>query len=218
MPTTYTSLLGFALPATGELAGTWGTTVNDSITQLVEDSVAGAATQSVAGGNWTLTTTGSGAANQARSAILIPTGSPGVSRNIIAPSSSKAYVVINQSDAAVVLKGSATTGTTIAAGAKALCAWNGSDFVTIAIQGGDVEATQVDILAQGDLRLQDAAGGQYVALQAPSTVASSYTLTLPTADGSSGQAIVTDGSGNLSFGSAGISTGKAIAMAMIFGF
>jgi hypothetical protein len=43
-------------------------------------------------------------------------------------------------------------------------------------------------------------------------------LKYPTADGTSGQAVVTDGSGNLSFGSAGISTGKAIAMAMIFGF
>jgi hypothetical protein len=43
-------------------------------------------------------------------------------------------------------------------------------------------------------------------------------LKYPTADGSTGQAVVTDGAGNLSFGSAGVSTGKAIAMAMIFGF
>lgn len=43
-------------------------------------------------------------------------------------------------------------------------------------------------------------------------------LKYPTADGSAGQAVVTDGAGNLSFGSAGVSTGKAIAMAMIFGF
>lgn len=43
-------------------------------------------------------------------------------------------------------------------------------------------------------------------------------LKYPIADGSAGQAIVTDGAGNLSFGSAGISTGKSIAMAMIFGF
>jgi hypothetical protein len=42
-------------------------------------------------------------------------------------------------------------------------------------------------------------------------------LTLPTSDGSSGQALVTDGSGAISFGSAGISTGKAIAMAIVFG-
>jgi hypothetical protein len=41
---------------------------------------------------------------------------------------------------------------------------------------------------------------------------------LPSADGTSGQAIVTNGSGTLSFGNAGISTGKSIAMSMIFGF
>jgi hypothetical protein len=137
MATNYTSLLGFALPTTGELSGTWGTTVNDSITELVEDAIAAAATASVASGDWTLTTTGSGAANQARCAILIPTGSPGVSRNIIAPSQSKAYIVINQSNAAVVLKGAATTGVTIAAGERALTAWNGSDFVNVS--SGDVD-------------------------------------------------------------------------------
>lgn len=42
-------------------------------------------------------------------------------------------------------------------------------------------------------------------------------LTYPTADGTAGQAVVTDGSGNLSFGSAGISAGKAIAFTLIFG-
>ncbi len=42
-------------------------------------------------------------------------------------------------------------------------------------------------------------------------------LTLPTSDGTSGQALVTNGSGTVSFGSAGISTGKAIAMAIVFG-
>ena len=42
-------------------------------------------------------------------------------------------------------------------------------------------------------------------------------LTFPAGDGTSGQALVTDGSGTLSFDNAGISTGKAIAMALIFG-
>ena len=274
MATSYTSLLGFALPVQGELSGTWGDVVNDSITQLVEDSVAGVATASVASGNWTLTTTGSGAANEARCAILIPTGSPGVSRNIVAPSSSKAYIIINKSDAAVVVKGSATTGVSVAAGTQAVVAWDGSDFVKVTATGdvvgpasatdnaiarfdgttgkliqnssgvtvsdgnvvtatgfsgaldGTVGATtpttgvftQVDITAQGDLRLQDTSGGQYVALQAPGTISSSYTLTMPAADGTNGQALVTDGSGTLSFGTAGITTGKSIAMAMIFGF
>jgi hypothetical protein len=43
-------------------------------------------------------------------------------------------------------------------------------------------------------------------------------LRYPTADGSSGQAIVTNGSGSLSFAPAGVSAGRSIAMAMIFGF
>jgi len=44
-------------------------------------------------------------------------------------------------------------------------------------------------------------------------------LTFPAADGSNGQVLQTDGSGNLSFATAssGISTGKAIAMAIVFG-
>ena len=131
MPTNYTSLLGFALPTTGELTNTWGTVVNNSITELVEDSIAATATASVTAGDWTLSTTGAGVTNEARCAIIIPTGTPGVSRNVIAPSQSKAYVIINQSNAAIVFKGAATTGVTVASGDKALVAWSGTDFVRI---------------------------------------------------------------------------------------
>jgi len=54
-----------------------------------------------------------------------------------------------------------------------------------------ITGTQVDITAQGDLRLQDTTGGQYVALQAPGTVSASWTATLPAAVGGSGQALRT---------------------------
>jgi hypothetical protein len=73
------------------------------------------------------------------------------------------------------------------------------------------------LVNQNEVRFQDTSGGEYVGLKAASTVPSSYTLTLPTADGTNGQAILTNGSGALSFGAAGISTGKAIAMAIVFG-
>ena len=45
-------------------------------------------------------------------------------------------------------------------------------------------------------------------------------LKYPTTDGSANQVVSTDGAGNLTFSTpaAGVSTGKAIAMAMIFGF
>jgi len=131
MATNYTNLLGFALPTTGELAGTWGQVVNDSITELVEDSIAGTASVNVTSGDVTLTTTGSGAANEARCAIIRVTGTPGTARNVIAPSSSKAYIVINQSDSDVTFKGAATTGHTLTPGQTHLLVWNGSDFIDL---------------------------------------------------------------------------------------
>ena len=61
----------------------------------------------------------------------------------------------------------------------------------------DITTTQVDITAQGDLRLQDSAGGQYVAMQAPATLSANYTLTLPPDDGDANQYLQTNGSGVL---------------------
>ena len=60
-------------------------------------------------------------------------------------------------------------------------------------------------------------GTNYIELKA-GTIGSNLSFTLPTADAtSSGQALVSNGSGTLSFADAGISTGKAIAMAIVFG-
>jgi len=83
------------------------------------------------------------------------------------------------------------------------------------------DGTHLLIDGEGDLRLGDNTGAEYVGIDAPATVSASYTLTLPAAVGSTSQALVTtDGSGTLGFTSTstfGITTGKAIAMAMIFG-
>jgi hypothetical protein len=57
----------------------------------------------------------------------------------------------------------------------------------------------VTVQAQGDVRFADADSSNFIALQAPSTVATNLTLTLPSADGTANQALITDGSGNLSF-------------------
>ena len=137
MASSYTSLLGFVQPTTGELTNTWGGVVNSQLTQLVEDAIASASTQSVTAGDWTLTTTAGGAQNEARSAALIVTGTPGTTRNIYAPKQAKLYVVINNSDSSVVLKGgptSPTTGVTVVAGGVSLAAWNTNtgDFVAAA--------------------------------------------------------------------------------------
>jgi hypothetical protein len=63
--------------------------------------------------------------------------------------------------------------------------------------------TQIDVLAQGQMRLQDTAGGQYVALRAPGTVTSNTILTLPDGAGTSGQVLSTDGAGVLSWADGG---------------
>ncbi len=219
MTTQYTTLLGFALPVTGELSGTWGDTVNNSITQLEEDAIAGVATASVTSGNWTLSTTGSGASNEARKAILIPTGTPGVSRNILAPNSSKAYIVDNQSDAAVVLKGvtGPTTGITIAAAEKCLAAWNGSDFVKV---GSTLPISTVPISSGGTG--QTTATAAFDALAPTTTQGDTIyyngTDNVRLAKGTAGQALVMNsGATAPEWGAVPVTTGKAIAMAMIFG-
>lgn len=63
------------------------------------------------------------------------------------------------------------------------------------------------VLAQGDVRLSDSDSSNYVALQAPTTLAANYTLTLPTTDGTITQALKTDGAGALSFGNCVSSVG-----------
>jgi hypothetical protein len=59
---------------------------------------------------------------------------------------------------------------------------------------------------QKEIRFREttANGTNYVALKAPASVSSDLTFTLPATDGASGQALVTNGSGVLSFASAGI--------------
>ena len=59
------------------------------------------------------------------------------------------------------------------------------------------DGSNLSIAAQGDLRLLDSTGGEYIALQAPATVGSNVTLTLPATDGDADQALTTNGSGVL---------------------
>lgn len=142
MATSYTSLLGLALPVQGELSGTWGDVVNNSITSLVDSAVAGTTTLST-DADVTLTTT-TGAANTAREAILLCTGARTALRNITAPAQSKTYTVINATTGgfAVVIRGvGPTTGISVPAGFTAQVAWNGSDFVTGAV--GAISATSI---------------------------------------------------------------------------
>ncbi len=65
------------------------------------------------------------------------------------------------------------------------------------------DGSNLTINAQGDLRFGDSDSSNWVAFQAPSTISSNVTWTLPSADGTSGQFLSTDGSGTLSWASGG---------------
>jgi hypothetical protein len=192
--TNFSPLLGLALPTTGDLQGTWGTTVNDSITNLIDSAVAGTTTLS-ADADVTLSTT-NGAANQARNAVILWTASNGATRNITAPAQSKAYLVINAGTGSIVIRGSGpTTGVTVASGVRALVAWNGSDFVKI-VSNPVVLTTDVSGV------LPAANGG--TGLSSP---------------GTAGNLLSSNGTAWVSSPNAGgISAGKSIAFSMIFGF
>ena len=70
---------------------------------------------------------------------------------------------------------------------------------------GSVVFTNNAILnAQSDLRFGDADSSNWVAFQAPSTIAADVTWTLPSADGTAGQFLSTNASGTLSWASGSI--------------
>ena len=133
MPSSYTTLLGFVQPVTGELTNTWGSAVNSQLTQLVEDSIAQYSTASVSAADWTLTTTAGGAANEARTAILIATGAPG---GVIVGSISGTTLTIDSTTSGAIRVGQTlsgdgvTSGTTVISGAGS--SWIVSDSQTVA--------------------------------------------------------------------------------------
>jgi hypothetical protein len=82
------------------------------------------------------------------------------------------------------------------------------------------DGTNLTLNGQADLRFADSDSSNWVAFQAPATISTNITWTLPSADGTNGQVLQTDGSGTLSWasgGGGGISAGKSIAFALVFG-
>lgn len=154
MASSYTPLLGFVLPVTGELAGTWGTVWNDSGTGLIDSAIAGTTTLST-DADVTLTTT-TGASNQARQAILLCSGARTGIKTITAPAQSKIYAVVNNTTGGYAVKivgVGPTTGVTVANGKTAVVVWDGSDFVEVA----PATATNLSGGATGSVPYQSAA-------------------------------------------------------------
>ena len=134
-----TSLLDLPLPVTGSLSGDWGAATNNGLTEYLDIAVAGSLVLNT-DADVTLTSTDGDengtniGSTTAQYAILRWTATGSTTRNITVPAKSKTYIVINATGGtqSIVLRGAGpTTGVTIVAGERAVCAWNGSDFVKV---------------------------------------------------------------------------------------
>ena len=131
MPSSYTSLLRFELPVQGELSGTWGNVANTAITTPVSEAIAGTTSITVGATNYTLTNGDGASANEARKMFITATGTPGATREVICPSTSKLYVFFNNTTGgfAMTLKTSAGSGVAVPAGQRRLLYCDGTNVV-----------------------------------------------------------------------------------------
>ncbi len=238
MASTYSDLK-IELIGTGEQTGTWGTTTNNNFSIAIGEAITGSADVAFSSADVTVTLTDTNAAQTARNLRLNLTGTSGGARQLILGSGcqiEKLYLINNGLADAVTVKNTSGTGISVPAGKSMFVFNNGTNVVDAityltslatplaTITGGTIAGiTQLDVAgtaaAGANLKLYEDTdnGTNFVSLKAADSIASNLIFTLPSADGTSGQALLTNGSGTLSFGAAGISTGKAIAMAMIFG-
>jgi hypothetical protein len=221
------SNLGLNLQATGENSGTWGSITNVNL-QEIDAAIAGVFTLTLTGST-TLAFTSNATSTtytdeSGRNKTIILSGALSATTvTLSVPNIEKDYVIINNSGGTVTVSSGGATTVNIGTGSKNYVIVDPSttsviSAVPAASPGGTTNAIQynnggvfagstnftfdgsnVQIGSQGDLRLGDSDNSNYVALHAPTTITSNYTLTLPATTGTANQVIQTDGSGNLSF-------------------
>jgi len=225
MASSYSTDLKLELMVTGENSGTWGDKTNTNL-NLLQQAIAGYQDISIAGGAQTTALVMTDATlSNARNAVLKFSGTITGNQIVTIPDTiEKTYILYNGTVGAFTVQFKTVSGTgptfsTTDKGFKLVYS-DGTNVtdVPLGVPGGSNtqiqfnssgsfggsanltwDGTNFQIGNQGDLRLGDADNSNYVALHAPTTIASNYTLTLPTATGTANQVLQTDGSGNLSF-------------------
>ena len=227
MASSYSTDLKLELMVTGEKAGEWGDITNTNL-NILQQAIGGYEAVTVSGTGDTALTFTNGTLSNGKNAVIKLTGT--ITDNItvsIPDGIEKTYIFENGTTGSftVQIKTSSGTGPTFATTDKGykLVYSNGTDVEDVALAsppgGSDTQiqfndggtafggsanliwdGTNVVLDSEGELRLGDNAGTEYVGLKAPATVSASYTLNLPTATGTADQILKTDGSGNLSFG------------------
>ena len=224
-----TAQLGLVTPTQGDLTGTWGNVVNNGITEYVNIAIAGATTFNGDGAVTLVNTLGSSSASNIASTsaqymIVRVTGTLTTTKIITFGSVSEApyskiYLVDNAATGgAVTFKAYGQTGVSVAVGEKVFVFYNGTDIVKIS---GTLPTSTVPIANGGTGQTTKTAAFDALAptTTAGDTMYFNGTDVVRLGIGTAGQALVVNtGATAPEWGSAGVSTGKAIAMAMIFGF
>ena len=153
MATTYTTLLKLAKPTQGELDGSWGTTVNDNITSMVEEAIAGRSVINTWSTNsHTLTTA------ESRAAMLSLTDSGdqlGTNvATVVCPALSKVYIVKNAVGQAATLKTASGTGIAVPNGKTMILFCDGTN-VEEAVNNFTGALTTAAITASGVISIDD---------------------------------------------------------------
>jgi hypothetical protein len=191
MVSSYSTDLKLELMVTGENAGLWGDITNTNL-NILQQAIAGYQTVALNATTGATLVFSNGILSNGKNAVLDLTGTITSSVNVIVPDSGSGTAP----EKVYTVKNSTT----------------GSFAVTFKTTSG-TGATW----AAGDKGVKLLYSNGTNVIDVNSQINTINALTLPTSAGTSGDAIITNGSGILSFGAAGISTGKAIAMAIVFG-
>lgn len=222
MPSTY-SQLKIELIGTGDQAGTWGSTTNVNLGTAVEEAITGNATVTFASSNAAIALTDTNAAQTARNLRLILGGTISTTQTLFVPAITKQYLVTNNLSSPVVISNgtnASPTGTTVTVPAgRSMSVFNNGTSITETV-------TYVTELAVSNVTITNplvvSSGGTGRAnLTLGSVMVGNNTGTVTmVAPGTANNVLTSNGTHWVSQAPAasGITTGKSIAMALIFGF
>ena len=222
MPSTY-SQLKIELIGTGDQAGTWGATTNVNLGTALEEAITGNATVTFASSNAAIALTDTNATQTARNLRLILGGTISTTQTLFVPAITKQYLVTNNLSSPVVISNgtnASPTGTTVTVPAgRSMSVFNNGTSITETV-------TYVTELAVSNVTITNplvvSSGGTGQAnLTLGSVMVGNNTGTVTmVAPGTANNVLTSNGTHWVSQAPAagGITTGKSIAMAMIFGF
>jgi len=227
MASTYSSLK-IELIGTGDQAGTWGNTTNTNLGTAIEEAITGSANVTFASSNAAIALTDTNAAQTARNLRLNLVGTISSVQTLFIPPIEKQYLVTNGlSNSVIISNGSnaSPTGTTVTVPTgKSVVIFN--DATNIAETTNYISNLQVGNLTLSNITLTTPLdvpeGGTGLANLTYGSVlvgnnTSNVTLVAP---GTANNVLTSNGTHWVSQtpAASGVTTGKAIAMALIFGF